>query len=109
MTAPKPRATPGRPAWPELRALAAAARDRMAEGDPANDGLGDWDPGDVADAITAVETAGWPFRRALAEVARMLADTDVLDAVGETRPLLAVHGPSWRSMCSQSGSKASCM
>lgn len=76
MTAPKPRAAPGRPAWPELRALAAAARDRMAEGDPANDGLGDWDPGDVADAITAVETAGWPFRRALAEVARMLGDPE---------------------------------
>ena len=76
MNAPKPRAVPGRPAWPELRALASAARDRMAGDDPANDGLGDWAPGDVSDAITAVETAGWPFRRALAEVARMLGDPD---------------------------------
>ena len=80
MSAPKPRAVPGRPAWPELRALASAARDRMAGDDPANDGLGDWDPGDVSDAITAVETAGWPFRRALAEVARMLADPDARPA-----------------------------
>jgi hypothetical protein len=70
VTAPKSRATPGRPAWPELRALAGAARDR------AEDGLGDWDPGDVSDAITAVETAGWPFKRALAEVTRMLGDPD---------------------------------
>ena len=80
MSAPKPRAVPGRPAWPELRALASAARDRMAGDDPANDGMGDWDPGDVSDAITAVETAGWPFRRALAEVARMLADPDARPA-----------------------------
>ena len=40
---------------------------------------------------------------------RMLADTDVLGVFADTRPLVADHGPSWRSMCSQSGSKASCM
>lgn len=76
MTAPKPRAVPGRPAWGKLRELAAEARGRMAEDDPANDGLGDWDRQDIEDAITAVEVAGWPFPRALAEVHRMLGDPD---------------------------------
>jgi hypothetical protein len=81
VTAPKPRATPGRPAWPELRALAGAARDR------AEDGLGDWDPGDVSDAITAVETAGWPFKRALAGGLRaaVLADARGSSGPGLTR------------------------
>jgi hypothetical protein len=52
----------------------------MPEGHPAQDGEGDWDPADIADAITAVEVAGWPFRRALAEVSRMLADPDATPA-----------------------------
>lgn len=70
MTASRPRPTPGRPAWGKLRELAAEARERQ------EDGLGDWEPGDIGDALTAVETAGWSFRRAHAEIVRMLSDPD---------------------------------
>jgi hypothetical protein len=68
VTASQPHPVPGRPAWGKLRELAAEARERRG------DGLGDWEPGDIEDAVTAVETAGWTFARARAEVHRMLGD-----------------------------------
>jgi hypothetical protein len=70
MTGRSLRPVPGRPAWTQLRAMAAEARERR------DDGLGDWDPGDIDAALIAVETAGWSWRRALAEVTRMLGDPD---------------------------------
>jgi hypothetical protein len=39
---------------------------------------------------------------------RMLADTDVMGVFADTRPLVADHGASWRSMCSEVPLKASC-
>lgn len=70
----KPRPDPARPAWVKLGELAEETRSRRD--DQAGEVTGDWEPGDITAAVLAVETAGWTFRRAAAEVLRMLFDPD---------------------------------